>query len=427
MATVRSTHPSPAHLGHPSAVTAPSPRYVVPAMVVGAFGVYFGSLTPTIITLSIRIFGVDAEGKTLGLSTVMVIGALVALASIPLFGSLSDRTTSRLGRRTPWLIGGALVALAGLTVIALATNVAAIAAGWALAQLGYSAALAGFVALIPDFVPDHLRARLSGMIGFVTAFAVLAGVTLGSRLADHPVPMMIIPGIAAVVCLAVVAVVIRGADSGVDPATLQPYSFREFASSYWINPIRHADFALNWISRFLFGLAMVGLTTYATYFLVDAAGLSITDAAAEYAHATAVTTPISIVSFLLAGFLSDKLGRRKAFVAVASFLTGGALVYLAVNPHVSGFLLAFVAFTIGQACYLTVDIAIAAAVVPDVRQTAKAMSVYQVAATLPYAIVPLIGAVLLPLTGNNYALLFCILAACAAVAGAAVLFVRSIR
>lgn len=55
------------------------------------------------------------------------------------------------------------------------------------------------------------------------------------------------------------------------------------------------------------------------------------------------------------------------------------------------------------------------------------MSVYQVAATLPYAVVPLIGAVLLPLTGNNYALLFCILAACAAVAGAAVLFVRSIR
>ena len=35
------------------------------------------------------------------------VGAVVSLAANPLFGALSDRTTARWGRRTPWIVAGA--------------------------------------------------------------------------------------------------------------------------------------------------------------------------------------------------------------------------------------------------------------------------------------------------------------------------------
>ena len=33
-------------------------------------------------------------------------GAVVSLAANPVFGALSDRTASRFGRRTPWIVAG---------------------------------------------------------------------------------------------------------------------------------------------------------------------------------------------------------------------------------------------------------------------------------------------------------------------------------
>lgn len=77
-------------------------------LILTAVAIYFAFLTPSIASLSIRIFGVDPTGKALGLSTVILIGALISVVMLPLFGSLSDRTRGRFGRRRPWLPGAPL-------------------------------------------------------------------------------------------------------------------------------------------------------------------------------------------------------------------------------------------------------------------------------------------------------------------------------
>ena len=41
-------------------------------------------------------------------------GAAVSLVANPLFGAFSDRTTSRLGRRVPWVLFGAVLGAAAL-------------------------------------------------------------------------------------------------------------------------------------------------------------------------------------------------------------------------------------------------------------------------------------------------------------------------
>src|SRR6478735_11168799 len=63
---------------------APAPRLLIPLLVVAAFGLYLASLTPVIITLAIRIAGLDPSGKTVALSTVVLIGAVVTIAALPL-------------------------------------------------------------------------------------------------------------------------------------------------------------------------------------------------------------------------------------------------------------------------------------------------------------------------------------------------------
>ena len=247
--------------GHP-VLTLKRPGLFAVTLILTAAAIYFAFLTPSIVSLSIRIFGVDPTGKALGLSTVILIGALISVVMLPLFGSLSDRTRGRFGRRRPWLVGGSLTVLAGAIVVGTASSVAMVAAGWALSQLGFSAVIAAFLALVPDFIPEHLRVRTSAGIGVVTGLVVLGGIAFASANVANPVTMMVAPAAVAVLFVLGLSMVITKVD--VIPADAAPpprYSFGEFAGSFFINPLHHPSFAWNWSSRLLFGIAMVGLQT----------------------------------------------------------------------------------------------------------------------------------------------------------------------
>jgi MFS family permease len=268
---------------------------------------------------------------------------------------------------------------------------------------------------------------LSGLIGFVVAFAVLAAVFLGSQLAMFPLLMLTLPAVVGLLAALVLAAVIGKVDRPLS-VSWPRFGPREFVGSYRLHTGGDRDFAWNWVSRLLVGVAYVGVQTFAVFFLTDNAGLSTEAAAGEYARITAISTPISIVCFLLSGYLSDRLGRRKAFVVVGALLISVALAVAAVTQSLSGFLVAILILTVGQAIYLTVDIAIAAAVDPDDTQAGKAMSVYQVATVLPNVLAPLAAVAVLAISGGaNYPAFFLVLAVFAALSAVAVLFVRRIR
>ncbi|MFI1988512.1 MFS transporter [Actinoplanes sp. NPDC020271] len=405
----------------------PETKLLVPALVLAAFGLYFAGLTPQIVTLAVRITEIDPDGKTVALSTVIGAGAVMSIVSLPLFGALSDRTRSRFGRRRPWLVGGAIAALLGLIIAGSVPSVGGVAVGWAIGSLGVSAAFSGFLPLIPELVPDRLRARLSGLIGFVVALSVLSGVFLGSELIHQQLLMLAGPGVVAVAAALLLAQVIRHADR---PATgdLPAFGIRDFAASYWIRTGGDRDFAWNWISRFLIGLAYVGVQTYATYYLTDTVGMSIDDATAKYATFTAISTPVSVVCFLLSGYLSDRLGRRKAFVTAGAVILAVGLVVASVTRSLDGFLAAWLILSAGQAVYLTVDIAIAAEVVPDQAHAGKAMSVYQVATLLPNVGAPIVAVAVLAAGGSsNYPAFFAVLAVLGLLSAVTIRFVRRIR
>ena len=55
---------------------------------------------------------------------IMALDNILALFMLPLFGSLSDRTRTPLGRRMPYILGGTAVAVVALFLIALSDHTA---------------------------------------------------------------------------------------------------------------------------------------------------------------------------------------------------------------------------------------------------------------------------------------------------------------
>src|SRR3954471_21633858 len=111
-------------------------------------GVWMALLPPVLVGLGLRVHAIDPDNAAADLSLVMGIGALVAMFGNPLFGHLSDRTTSRFGMRRPWLIFGALAGACSLATIACATSVWQILLGWCGTQLAYNAELAALMAIL---------------------------------------------------------------------------------------------------------------------------------------------------------------------------------------------------------------------------------------------------------------------------------------
>src|SRR6266851_210269 len=86
------------------------------------------------ILLPNQIAALDAANKVALLAGISLAGGITAILGNLLAGALSDRTTSRLGRRRPWIIAGALLSAASLVLLGLAPGIPVVAIGVILFQ-----------------------------------------------------------------------------------------------------------------------------------------------------------------------------------------------------------------------------------------------------------------------------------------------------
>src|ERR1700689_1429368 len=100
-------------------------------------------LAPVLVTLALKVNSLVGIKQAPGsLALVAGTGALVAMVGNPFFGRMSDRTTSRLGMRRPWMITGLAGGSLGILIVALAPSVPVVLAGWCIAGLFFNALLA---------------------------------------------------------------------------------------------------------------------------------------------------------------------------------------------------------------------------------------------------------------------------------------------
>ena len=153
-------------------------------------------------------------------------------------------------------------------------------------------------------------------------------------------------------------------------------------------------------------------------------------------HSISPTTGVSILSAIgmlsmgvatvFGGTLSDRLGRRKVFIAVSGSLAGLVMVIPIASPTWTGMMLFTLVNGLAFGCFMAVDTAVVAAVLPSKGDAARDMGVLNVANAGPQIVAPFIASLLIAHLGG-YNTLFAF-AGVFAIAGAISVYrIRGIR
>ncbi|GAA2066411.1 MFS transporter [Leifsonia soli] len=349
------------------------------------------------------------------------ISGVCAIVAYPLTGALSDRTTSRFGRRRPWIAAGAVVFAVSLVLLGLQTTMVGMGVFWSLALTGFCILTAALTATISDQVPVDQRGYVSGWISAPQAI----GIILGVALVTYVFVGAFVGYTAMAVLLVVLVLPFLFLPDAVLPAELRErMSFRGVIEGLWISPREHPDFGWTLLSRVLVNFGNAFGTSLLLYFLEF--GLRDPNADDDLLILILVYMVFVIVASLVLGRLSDRLGRRKAFVFASSAVQGVAALLLAFVPQLSVAIVAAALLGIGYGCFLSVDQALATQVLPDPESRGKDLGIMNIALAVPQAVAPLFGAMIVAALGG-FAGLF-VLSAVFAFAGAlAVARVKAVR
>jgi MFS family permease len=383
-------------------------------------------LTPLLVTLPLRVNSlVGIKQAPSSLALVAGIGALVAMFGNPFFGRMSDRTSSLLGMRRPWMVIGLVGGTLGILIVALAPNIPVVLVGWCLAQLFFNALLAALVAVLPDQVPRAQRGLVSGVLGVCLPIAAVSGTFLVKVFTGNPIATFLVPCATGGFFILLFAVALK--DRRLARADRPAWSMREFASTFYVKPRTSPDFAWAFASRFMFLMAYALLTTYEAFFLLGKIGSAVADVPQQIFLGTLVQSVVIVAASLIAGKLSDRTGRRKAFVFSASIVYGLAMFAVAIAGNFNGFLVGLAISGLGFGIYAAVDLALVADVLPSKDNVAKDLGVFNIAGALPFSIAPAAAPAILAIGGGNYGVLYAAAGIFAIIGAAAILPVRGVR
>lgn len=381
----------------------------------------WGAVPSVLLALQVQRLGeVD---KVAHLALITTVGGMVSLLSQPIAGVLSDHTRSRFGKRTPWIVLGALVGGLSLIGMSAADTLAQLAVGWVCIIIGFNFAQGPLSAVLPDRVPRAVRGVFAAGVGMGMMLGSMGGQIFGSAMsANIPLAYWLLAGVALLGIGVFVAV---NREQSTASEQRRPLALRRLLGTFWVNPVRHPDFAWAFTGRLMMYTGYNVVFGYKLYVLQDYIGLG-----ADAVRVLPVLGALAIAGLLsttmIAGRLSDRVGRRKIFVIVSGLVVAGALLIPLFVPTTLGMLLMAGIGGMGYGCFQAVDTALITEVLPDKESFGKDIGVVNMAATLPQILAPSLAAMVVVLSGG-YEMLFPLGALCAAAAVIPVSRVKGVR
>ncbi len=381
------------------------------------------------ILLPLKAEAIDPAHKAITLAHIMFWGAIAAGAANLFAGAISDRTTSRFGRRRPWLLAGAAGTMLAYLLIHLATDAQWLTAAVIFFQVVFNFLFAALLALAVDRVPFRQRGVMSALLALGYPLGNIGGAALVGGLINNEALRFAALGVVVLVMIVPFSLVIR--DKPIT-AEQRPATFPNVLSGgFWIDPRRHPDFALAWGGRFLVQVGMTLVQGYMLYYLVDVVHYAGLFRGGRAEQGLAILTGISSVSFvsvsLLTGYLSDRLRRRKPFVMIGAAVLATATASFALAPSWPAMVIAYVFHGFGAGLYYAVDVALLTQVLPSARDIGKDLGIVNLSNTMPQILAPVVAAWLLGTAHADFRVLFLLASASSAVGALIVLPIRGVR
>lgn len=267
-------------------------------------------------------------------------GLVLAMIVQPLAGGLSDRTQTRWGRRRPWMLAGTLASLGILAGMALAGGFWALLLAYVLLQVASNTAHGPAQGLIPDLVPGERRGVASGwknlfdMAGLIVT-SLVAGQLMGQ---DNPTLAFGLIGAvltvsAAVTLLGTPETAVQKTDMDADTAeaVATDEAFPRAGRRRWFGADlrRYPDYAWLIASRFLILLGIYAVQSFAQYFIQDRLAVS---NAPEVTGNLMATIGIALTLLVFpAGWLSDRVGRRRLNIGAGLLASAGIFLLILVR------------------------------------------------------------------------------------------------
>jgi MFS family permease len=392
------------------------------------FGIWMAINLPASVTLALRISEIDPAGKTTSYSIAAGVGTLTAVLANPFFGRLSDRTRSRFGRRRPWIVVGLVGTSVGAAVIAFSNTFPMLLLGWILMQAFVNAAIAATLAIVADRIPDSQQGLVGSLSGAAASASMVIGVFFIQAFPTSILAQIGLPVAMALVFASALLVVFKDDAPATEP--LPPFSVRQFFGSFFVNPRQERDFSWLILALFLLSCGFGVVSTYTVYLLQDQIGVPEADLANAITTAYVIPGVIAFVIGPIAGWVGDRLGRRKPLLLMSALSGVAGMVVIATSASLGQFLVGVTLATgVSAGTMMGTYIAFGIATMRDKLASARNLGVVNIALTLPFSVVPFIAPALLAVGGGtaNYVALVLFGAALTLLGALPLLGIRSTR
>mgnify|MGYP003296918941 CR=1 FL=1 len=267
---------------------------------------------------------------------IMALDNIAALFIMPIFGGLSDKTNTKIGKRMPYILIGSVVTSIALPFIPLFFNLG----------MGMSAQLTGMivgliatmivviifmmsyrspaVALMPDLTPKPLRSKANGLINVVgyvggaigSVAAIVIPVTKYVDGSNTSLMMLEIPFIVCSICLLVSVACLfmkikenklhAELDEEIKRSDALGESAEEVTENTKLSKINIRNLALILIAEMFWFMSLNAIETFQTNYVM----FWLNTSSAGGAIMTVVSGAASVAGFLVAGPIADKIGRK---------------------------------------------------------------------------------------------------------------------
>ena len=282
-------------------------------MSISIFWQLYDNLIPLILKQTFQV------GDTLS-GAIMAMDNILALFLLPFFGSLSDKVKTPLGRRTPFIIVGTALSIVFMLMLPVADRLMnlvffMIALFLTLISLGIYRSPA--VALMPDLTPKPLRSKANAVINLMGAIGGILALLLIKLLVPSGSRPDYFPVFAAVafimgLCVVILVITVRekklaaalGVQEEKDDAETEP----DLAEKMPRDVFRSLVLILFAVA--LWYIAYNAVTSAFSKYTQVYLGMEGTG----FADCLLIATAAAIVTYIPAGLVASKIGRRKTIL-----------------------------------------------------------------------------------------------------------------